>query len=132
MPGTNSYGHLREDGLVVAFATKAARDAMGDFLERIQVEMRGILEAEGYDASALAAAMNSLNEEERFLYPDSDEGREQILADYQVFINEIDAGLSPMFDVKPKTGVDCRTSRSCTGAHPVPSEQPGERNHALS
>jgi uncharacterized protein (DUF885 family) len=74
-------------------------------VERIQTEMRGILEAEGYGASDLAAAMNTLNEEERFLYPDSDEGREQILADYQALIDEIDAGLAPMFDVKPTTAV---------------------------
>lgn len=74
-------------------------------VDRIQAEMRGILEAEGYDASDFAAAMNMLNEEERFLYPDSDEGREQILADYQALIAEIDAGLTPMFDVKPKAGV---------------------------
>lgn len=74
-------------------------------VERIQAAMRQILEAEGYDASDLAAAMNTLNEEARFLYPDSDEGRDQILADYQALIDEIDEGLALMFDVRPKVGV---------------------------
>ena len=49
--------------------------------------------------------MNALNEEERFLYPDSDEGRQQILADYQAIIDEIDAGLTGLFDVRPESGV---------------------------
>jgi len=74
-------------------------------VDRIQTEMRGILLSQDYEIGDLAATMNALNEEERFLYPDSDEGREQILADYQVMIDEIDAGLSPMFDVRPASGV---------------------------
>ncbi len=74
----------------------------------IQAEMRAILEEQGYEAADLAAAMNALNEEERFLYPDSDEGRERILADYQAMIDEIDAGLEPFFDRRPARGVEVR------------------------
>jgi uncharacterized protein (DUF885 family) len=74
-------------------------------VERIQTEMRGILLSQDYEIDDLAATMNALNEEERFLYPDTDEGREQIIADYQAMIDEIDAGLSPMFDVRPSSGV---------------------------
>ncbi len=74
-------------------------------VERIQSEMRAILVAEGYAADDLAAAMSALNVEERFLYPDTDEGRQQILADYQAIIDEIDAGLDPFFDVRPESGV---------------------------
>ena len=74
-------------------------------VDRIQTEMRGILLSQEYDIGDLAATMNALNVEERFLYPDTDEGREQILADYQAMIDEIDAGLSPMFDVRPSSGV---------------------------
>ena len=74
-------------------------------VKKIQQEMREILTAEGYDAGDLAATMQRLNEEERFLYPDTDEGRQQILADYQAIIDEIDAGLDPLFDVRPAMGV---------------------------
>lgn len=72
---------------------------------RLQEEMRAILKAEGYPAKDLAATMKRLSEEERFRYPDSDEGRQQILADYQALVDEIDAGLTPLFDVRPKVGV---------------------------
>ncbi|MGB1012941.1 MAG: DUF885 domain-containing protein, partial [Nannocystaceae bacterium] len=44
---------------------------------RIQGEMKSILQAQGYDASDFAGTMQALNREPRFLYPDSDEGREQ-------------------------------------------------------
>lgn len=75
-------------------------------VDRIQREMKAILEAEGYPTDDLAATMNALNEEERFLYPDTDAGREQILADYQAVIDEIDAGLDGLFDVRPTVGVE--------------------------
>ncbi len=72
---------------------------------RLQTDMRVILEREGHPTDDLAATMNALNEEERFLYPDSDEGRQQVLADYQAIIDEIDAGLAGLFDVRPESGV---------------------------
>jgi uncharacterized protein (DUF885 family) len=74
-------------------------------IERIQAEMREILVAEGYPADNLQATMNSLNEQERFLYPDTYEGREQILLDYQAIIDEIDKETKNFFDVRPSVGV---------------------------
>jgi len=75
-------------------------------VERIQAEMRAILEAEGYPTEDLAATMNALNEEERFLYPDTDDGRASILEDYQTIIDEIDSNLGAVFDVRPTVGVE--------------------------
>lgn len=77
-------------------------------VERIQAEMRAILESEGLPTDDLAATMNALNEDPRFLYPDTDEGRDRILADYQSIIDEIDAGLGPLFDVRPRVGVEVK------------------------
>jgi uncharacterized protein (DUF885 family) len=67
--------------------------------------MRAILAAEGYPTEDLGATLQALNREERFLYPDSDEGRMQILADYQTIIDEVDAGLGELFNVRPTVGV---------------------------
>jgi uncharacterized protein (DUF885 family) len=39
------------------------------------------------------------------LYPDTDEGRAQILTDYEAIINEVTAGLDPYFATKPKAKV---------------------------
>src|SRR5690606_13289136 len=58
-------------------------------VERIQAEMKQILAAEGYATDDFGATMQALNKEPRFLYPDTDEGRAQILKDYQTIIDEI-------------------------------------------
>lgn len=76
-------------------------------VERIQAEMLKILEGEGFDTTQVFfAAMNALAEDERFYYPDTDEGREQILADYQKIIDEINAGLDNSFNVRPASSVE--------------------------
>ncbi len=72
---------------------------------RIQGEMKSILQGQGYDPSDFAATMQALNREPRFLYPENDEGRAQILADYQKILDEIDAGMDPFFSLRPKAGV---------------------------
>ncbi len=74
---------------------------------RIQADMLAILAGEGFDTSeGFFSAMNALAEDERFYYPDTDEGREQILKDYQKIIDEINAGIDNSFNVRPKSGVE--------------------------
>ncbi|WP_428261343.1 DUF885 domain-containing protein [Haliangium sp.] len=72
---------------------------------RIQGEMKDILRAEGYDPVDFGATMQALNREPRFLYPDTDDGRAQILADYQAIIDEVDAGIDHLFSLRPEVGV---------------------------
>lgn len=73
---------------------------------RIQAEMLDIFAAEGYDTSlGVKALFDSLAEEERFYYPDTDEGRAQILEDYSAIIDEIDIGMSEAFSIKPKADI---------------------------
>jgi uncharacterized protein (DUF885 family) len=72
---------------------------------RIQAEMKTILAAEGYATRDFAATMKRLNKEPRFLYPDTDAGREQIVADYQKILDEIDEGIDELFLVRPTMGV---------------------------
>ncbi len=75
---------------------------------RIEAEMNAILQAEGYVEASVAERMLALNEEERFLYPNTDEGRERILADYRKLIDEIMAempkyvGRLPVADIEVK------------------------------
>lgn len=72
---------------------------------RIEAQMDTILDAQGYTEGTVGERMIALTREPRFLYPDSDAGRQQILADYQAIIDEVSAGLSPYFDVRPEAGV---------------------------
>ncbi len=78
-------------------------------VERIQNEILSILASEGFDVSmGFTPAIEELASQERFYYPDTDEGREQILADYQTIIDEIDAGLGDAFLVRPKAGMEVK------------------------
>jgi uncharacterized protein (DUF885 family) len=78
-------------------------------VDRIQAEMLEIFEAEGYDPSlGVKALFDELAEEERFYYPDTDEGRAQILEDYATIIDEIEAGMSQAFNMMPRADVEVR------------------------
>lgn len=72
---------------------------------RIEAEMNAILQAEGLVEGTIGERVDQISAREDQLYPDTDEGRAQILADYQTIIDEIDAGLDPYFGVRPKAGV---------------------------
>lgn len=72
---------------------------------RIEGEMDAILRAEGLAEGTVGARVQQIGRRPDQLYPDTDAGRKQILADYQRIIDEIDAGLDPYFDVRPKIGV---------------------------
>ncbi|MFQ5533673.1 MAG: DUF885 family protein [Sphingomonadales bacterium] len=76
---------------------------------RIQGAMVAILAGEGYDPNlGFTTLITQLAEEERFYYPDSDEGRAQILTGYQSILDEINAGLDEAFRLRPKAGVEVR------------------------
>ena len=76
-------------------------------VERIQSEILTILKSQGFDTAAgFSAAIEAMAVDERFYYEDSDAGREQILADYQTILDEIDAGMDKAFRIRPKAGME--------------------------
>jgi uncharacterized protein (DUF885 family) len=73
---------------------------------RIEAEMEAILKDQGVPkVGSIGERLTQLSKDPRYLYPDTEAGRAQILADYQSIIDEISQGLDPAFDVKPKVGV---------------------------
>ncbi|NNF62527.1 MAG: DUF885 domain-containing protein [Gammaproteobacteria bacterium] len=79
-----------------------------DEVARISAEMDRILVAQGYTEGTVGERMVALGREEQFLYPNTDEGRQQLIDDFQEIINEIDAGISEMFDLEIKAPVEVR------------------------
>ncbi|NNC66060.1 MAG: DUF885 domain-containing protein [Gammaproteobacteria bacterium] len=77
-------------------------------VSRIEAEMNAILRAEGYIEGSVAERMLALNEEERFLYPNTDAGREQILADYKTLIDEIMAEMPRYVGRLPVAGIEVK------------------------
>lgn len=73
---------------------------------RIQQELRQMLEKQGIPtASSLSATLKALDQDPRFYYPDDEEGREQILRDYQAIIDEAAQNLGAYFTAMPKASV---------------------------
>jgi uncharacterized protein (DUF885 family) len=78
-------------------------------VQRLQEEMLASLAAAGRDVSGgFEATMTALNEDPAFYYPDTEEGREAILRDYQAILDEIDAGLDEAFDIRPEAALEVK------------------------
>ena len=102
-------------------------------VSRIQAEMLQIFESEGYDRSlGVKALFDQLAEEDRFYYPDTDEGRAQILEDYATIIDEIEEGMSAAFNMMPKADVEVRrvpefSEKTAPGAYYTGPSRDGSR-----
>jgi len=74
-------------------------------VDRIHTEMRTILDKVGLSGETISQRMNELRTDPRFQYPGNKEGRQQCINDYQNIINEVDRGITKVFDIRPKVGV---------------------------
>jgi len=101
---------------------------------RIGVEMDRILAESGYTEGSRAERMQKLAKSPEQLYPDTDDGRAQILKDYQSIIDEVIGGLDKSFATKPKAVVEVRrvpvfTEKTAPGAYynspPMDNSKPG-------
>lgn len=72
---------------------------------RIEGEMDAILQAQGLVEGSIGARVQEIAKRPDQLYPDNDEGRAQIIADFQRIIDEIDTGLGDAFALRPKAKV---------------------------
>lgn len=72
---------------------------------RIEAEMNDILVAQGLAEGSVGQRVQAISARPDQLYPDTDEGRAAIIADFTRIIAEVDAGIGPHFNVRPKQGV---------------------------
>ncbi len=72
---------------------------------RIGAEMDAILREQGLVEGSIGVRVQEIARRPDQLYPDSEEGRAQIIADFQRIIDEINAGLGDAFQVRPRQGV---------------------------
>ena len=75
-------------------------------VDRIEAEMREILNNVGLTGKSIVQHMKDLSQDPRFLYPNTDEGRDQALEDYRSMIAHIDQNLEQIFDLRPTAGVE--------------------------
>jgi uncharacterized protein (DUF885 family) len=99
---------------------------------RIAAEMDQILRDAGYTEGSIGARVQALAKAPEQLYSDTDEGRAQILKDYQTIIDEISANLGDYFSVQPKAKVKVVrvpefSEKTAPGAYYQPPSLDGER-----
>ena len=103
-----------------------------DEVARLEAEMDAILVGEGLVEGSIGERVQQIATRPEQLYPDTDEGRAAIIADFTAIIEEIDAGLDGVFNVRPKQGVEVERvpefrEKTAPGAYYQPPAFDGSR-----
>ncbi len=102
-------------------------------VERIESEMKAILEQQGYRGiQDPPKKVAEFGKEERFLYPNTDEGRAAALAEYQRILDEMNAALGTVFNTRPKSSLKVERvpefrEKTSAGAYYQPGDLSGAR-----
>lgn len=77
---------------------------------RIKSAMTTILSSQGYvdTTKTLGEIIQELNKEKRFLFQNNDEGRKEIIKEYNAILDEINQGLDDAFDIRPKASMEVK------------------------
>jgi uncharacterized protein (DUF885 family) len=104
--GAAYYAHCLRSNTTTEYTPEQVHEIGLQEVERIEAEMRTILEKMGYQkVVSPAKRLHDFGREASFLYPNTDEGRTAALAEYQRILNEVNAALDPYFSVRPKAAL---------------------------
>jgi uncharacterized protein (DUF885 family) len=68
---------------------------------RVGTELDALLKSQGLSNGSVGARVHALHEDARFLLPDTDEGRAQLLARYQQILDEVNVRMPQYFRLMP-------------------------------
>ncbi len=68
---------------------------------RVGAEMDTLLKSQGYTKGSVGARVQALHKDPRYLLPNTDEGRQQLLARYQQILDEVNARMPEYFRTVP-------------------------------
>jgi uncharacterized protein (DUF885 family) len=99
---------------------------------RIEGEMRGLLDANGFAGQPIGASMDSLSKDPRFLFSNDDKGRADALAEYKRLIDTATERCHQIFLTIPKAKCEVRRvdqfkEATAPGANYVPGAMDGTR-----
>lgn len=77
-------------------------------VDRITAQMEAILTAQGYASGTIGERMSALQAEPRFLYPNTDAGKAQLIADLNVQVADVMAKAPEWFATLPPQPVEVR------------------------
>jgi len=106
--GDAFYAHMLRSETTSAMTPEEVHRLGNAEVTRILGEMETILNQAAPGDGTVGERMAALARDPRFHYPNTDEGREQCLKDYQAIIDEISAGMDAYFDLRPRARVEVR------------------------
>ncbi|HHL31323.1 MAG TPA: DUF885 domain-containing protein, partial [Oceanospirillales bacterium] len=108
--GAEYYQHQVKSSTTTNYTPQYLHELGLSEVDRIVSEIKSILLAKGYDTESqpIGKILNDMSKDPQFLYHDSDEGRMQVIDDYQTIIDEINAEMGKSFGILPKGNVEVK------------------------
>jgi uncharacterized protein (DUF885 family) len=131
--GDAYYAHCLRSNTTTDYTPEQVHEIGLNEVRRIEGEMMAILEEMSYqDVKNAPKKLAEFAKEERFLYPNTDEGRLAGLAEYQRILEDMNAGLDPYFAVHPKAALKVERlpefrEKTSAGAYYQPGDLGGRR-----
>ncbi len=99
---------------------------------RVGEEMDAILRQQGLAEGSIGRRVRQLASNPEQQYPDTEEGRKAMLAQYQAILDEINEGVDSAFEIRPRLGVEVRqvppeSQDAAPGAYYMPGAFDGSR-----
>jgi len=102
LPDGDAYYQYRIKSNTTTDYTAAYLHTLGlEEVSRIDLEMKEVLASLGVESASVTDAMKKFAVDERYLFEDSEVGRQQILDEYNKIINEINLGMGDVFKRLP-------------------------------
>jgi uncharacterized protein (DUF885 family) len=101
-------------------------------VDRLTGIMDRLLRQIGLEQGSVGERMQQLQRDPRHRYPDTEQGRKQVLADYRAIMREADEKLAGAFSTHPKAAIEVRpapeqSAATAPGAYYIPGALDGTR-----
>lgn len=103
--GDAYYAHCLRSNTTTELSPEEIHEIGLQEVAQIEARMSEILTGLGHPEENPTRQLLELGKQARFLYPNTDEGREACLEDYARMLEEIDTVIEPVFELRPKSGV---------------------------
>jgi uncharacterized protein (DUF885 family) len=106
--GDAFYAHALHENTTTTLEPEEVHALGLSEISRIETEMRGILDANGFAGEPIGEAMDKLAKDPRFLYSNDDKGRSEALAEFTRLIQTATVRCKDLFLTTPKAKCEVR------------------------
>ncbi len=130
--GDAFYAYCLRSNTTTSLEPNAVHDLGLSEVARIETEMHALLDANGFAGQAIGPAMTKLREDPRFLFPNDNKGRQDMLAEYTRLIENATERSKQLFLTIPKARCEVRRvpvfkEATSSGAYYIAGAQDGTR-----